>query len=431
MLKKISLISCLTLVTATSFATNLKDVYLQAAKHNATYQAALRTYDAAKYAVPVARGPLLPQLDISTASYARNFKADNNATAFSLQATQVVFDYSKWITYTTAQQQLKEDAVTLQIAEQTLINNAANRYFAVLQAQEQLTYAIANERSLKENLDQAEQQYKVGLKAVTDVQSARAQYETAKAARIADVNAVHIAYQSLEAYTGQPEANLAHLKPDFTKVRPHPANPGKWVETAQRYNLAILKADATTKVDQEGIKAARAGYFPEVGVTATYAYAHTSGAAHTNTPSAGVSGTWNLFEGGTTHYAVSGAKETVISDTATALQTRRNVSSSTYSDYLTVLSDIAQIKAYKQSIISGEASVKAAQAQYQVGTTTIYDLLQEQAKLFGSQQLYANSLYKYITDSLKLKTDAGLLSSKDIIAINHWLKANPKSRKSL
>lgn len=429
MFKKLTILSGLVLISSTSFATDLATVYQQAAAHNATYQAALKTYNAARYAVPVARGPLLPQLDVSTASYTHDYKANTNTTTFTLSASQVLFDYSKWTTYTKAQQQLKEDAITLQIAEQSLINDAATHYFAVLQAEEQLKYAYANERSLKENLDQAEQQYKVGLKAITDVQSAKAQYETAKAARISDLNDVHNALQKLEAYTGQAEKNLAHLKPNFKKVKPYPADPERWVQTAQKNNLSILKADATTNVDREAIKAAKSGYYPTVDATASYSYSHTSNSAHTNTPSVGVTGALNLFQGGITHYAVSGAEQTVNADQASALQTRRDVASSTYADYLTVLSDMAQIKAYKQSIISGEASVSAAQAQYQVGTTTIYDLLQEQAKLFNSQNAYAVALYKYITDSLQLKTDAGLLTSKDIIAVNKWLDDSPTTTK--
>ena len=63
--------------------------------------------------------------------------------------------------------------------------------------------------------------------------------------------------------------------------------------------------------------------------------------------------------------------------------------------------------------------MKVARAAYAVGTRTIVDLLQEQSALFQIQQNYATSIYQYITDSLSMKKISGLISMKDIAAINN------------
>ena len=85
------------------------------------------------------------------------------------------------------------------------------------------------------------------------------------------------------------------------------------------------------------------------------------------------------------------------------------------------MSDISQVKALRQAVISGESSLQATRAAYEVGTRTIVDLLTEQSNLFDSQQQYADAIFKYITDSLELKFQAGILTANDIRGINKWL----------
>ena len=131
--------------------------------------------------------------------------------------------------------------------------------------------------------------------------------------------------------------------------------------------------------------------------------------------------TYNLFQGGATYYSVKQAKMTYHSDQFSVQQAERQANSDIQSAYLTVLSNISQVKALRQAVISGESSVKAARAAYLVGTRTIVDLLQEQSSLFQTQQSYATSIYNYINASLNMKKVAGLLTAKDIVAVNKWL----------
>lgn len=409
-------------VNAQAASKDLATIYQEAASNNATYQAARMTYEAARENIPITFGALLPSVTVNPSGtlFSRNFQSHVTTSEFSLNATQQVFNYGDWATYTQAQFQLKQDALTYAQALQTLISTTATDYFNVLEAQEQLKFAIANVRSNKENLDQAEQQYKVGLKAITDVQSAKATYESAVATEINDRNQVQDALETLSALTGQSEQDLTPLKTDFPKITPSPADPDIWSKTALKHNLTVLLAKEQIEVDQAGVQVQKAAFLPTANVQGNYAFAHASGDS-THTTTASINATWTVFSGFSTVHSVKQQELTQASDQDTYLQTQRDISSQTQSDYLTVLSDIAQIDAYKQAVVSGEASVKAAKAQYQVGTTTIYDLLQEQTNLFQAEQEYATALYQYINDSLKLKTDAGLLSANDIAAINNWL----------
>ena len=63
---------------------------------------------------------------------------------------------------------------TYQAAVQDLFVRVATAYFTVLTDEDELTFAKANEEAFKRHYDQAAQQYKVGIAAVTDVYQAKA-----------------------------------------------------------------------------------------------------------------------------------------------------------------------------------------------------------------------------------------------------------------
>jgi outer membrane protein len=102
--------------------------------------------------------------------------------------------------------------------------------------------------------------------------------------------------------------------------------------------------------------------------------------------------------------------------------TLRALVASVRQDYLNVVADSQSVKAYQQSVISGQASLAQYQAQYKVGTQTLTAVLQQVQNLYQAKQNYSQAQYKYITDLLQLKLDAGTLSVTDVQDLNQWLQ---------
>ncbi len=416
-------------IVVSGYSLDLLEVYQLAAAHDATFQAAKQTYAAQKEVVPIARGALLPSLELTGNETYNNVSNNSprsyNSNGYSLALTQQIFNFADWKTYDQAQAQLKQAAVTYMQAKQSLILNTATAYFNVLEAEAKLRYAKKNEQQTKEQMAQAEQKYKVGLAAQTDVLTARASYEAAVATRIADQNQVHDTLESLAVLTGTPVKNLAPLKENFPLLAPQPENPETWVNVALKNNLSLQASMAQAQFDKEAIGIQQAGYFPTVSVTGTYSAANShddpTATGHVETKSIAGNLTYDIFSGGQTYFGVKQAKLTHKADVYNIEQTKRETINDMRTEYLTVLSDISQVKALKQAVISGESSMAAARAAYLVGTRTIVDLLQEQSILFNTQQQYATAIYSYITDSLRMKQVVGLLAAKDIVAINKLL----------
>lgn len=421
---------------AVTHASNLVEVYQQAVAHDLTFKQAAEQYQANEYQVPIDLAALLPQIT-ATGNMTWNKErptttgpANYRTNEYQLTLTQSLFNFGAWKTLSAAKTTLKANTATFLLSSQQLINNVAKAYFAVLLAQDQLRYAKQNKRSLKEQLEQVEQQYKVGVKAYTDVQATKSSYESAVATEISDENNIANALQDLQVLTGRPESHLAPLKAKLSLIKPQPADAITWVNYALQHNLSLQSQLFAAKASKQTIWAAfggtssTPGFLPSLSGSLSYQNAldHSNSYGRVQTETASVSATLNAFNGGETYatmkqdyYNYRVAKET-------AANTRRNLISSVQQDYLNVLSDISQIHAYQQAIASGESALEATRAAYKVGTRTIVDVLTEQSSLFKAQQNYAEAINQYIIDSLKLKFDAGTLTVNDIVALNHWLQ---------
>ena len=438
-MKKIVLL-VLSILGGYADAANLVDIYNQAATHNATYQAAEASYQAAGYGVPIARAALLPSLVLAAdTTWNRQGPAapgHYNSNGYTLTLTQPLLAVGTWYTYSSAEASYKQSAVTYAQALQTLIMTVASNYFGVLEAQDQLRYAESNQQSLAEQLKQTDAQYKVGLKALTDVQSTQASYDSAVAQTIADENALDNAKESLTAVIGMSAPPLNPLEQNFPLIKPNPASPDAWVSYGLENNLALQSAALQSEIDKLGIKvAATTGYLPTVSAVGTFAQTKSNDAlppptGYSTTGSGALSLSWNIFNGGSTAATVKQNQYTYQAGVASQEQTKRQTEAGVNEAYLNVLSDIGQIQANQQAVISNQASLKAMQAGYLVGTRTIVDVLTQQSNLFQSQQQYAESIYNYINDSLNLKLQAGTLAPADITAVNGWLVTTPLNANS-
>jgi outer membrane protein len=422
------------IVSPSLFAsTNLATVYQQAVQNNGTYLAAQATYNAADYGIPIARAALLPSLTLA-ANTTKNKQspgtpASYNSHGYSLTLTQPLLAIGSWYSYTQAEATYKQAAATYAAAQQTLIMNAATAYFNVLEAQDQLQYAEANQDALAEQLRQVSAQYKVGLKAMTDVQATRASYESAVASTIAAQNSLSDAKENLVVVTGQNEGALAPLKQNFPLVHPNPLNAGAWVNYGLKNNVNLQYQQFQAEINRLQIKVdTTTDFLPTVNAVGTYNVAENSNSSlvtnnKITTKSGALALNFNIFNGFGNYATVKQDRYTYQAAQANVVQTQRTTATNVQQAYLNVLSDISQVEALQQAVISGAASLKSIRAGYLVGVRTIVDVLTQQSNLFNSQQQYAQAIYSYITDSLNLKEQAGSLNPQDIAAINTWLAA--------
>src|ERR1700682_6001217 len=96
-----------------------------------------------------------------------------------------VFNWDNWVALKAADATVAQAEANYLAAAQSLIQRVSQQYFAVLAAQDTLTAQQSALESVQTQLDQAEQRYKVGLIAVTDMAVARASRDSTAAAVVA------------------------------------------------------------------------------------------------------------------------------------------------------------------------------------------------------------------------------------------------------
>src|SRR6185437_6509404 len=149
-----------------------------------------------------------------------------------------------------------------QAALQNLFVRVTGAYFTVLTDEDLLANAKANEDAFKQQFEQADQRFKVGLSAITDVYQAKSFYEAAKATTIAAQNTLDNDREALSQITGKPTGNLKKLRDELPMNSPDPADPDAWVKQALINNPNLLAQKQNVAAAEHNITAARAGHLP-------------------------------------------------------------------------------------------------------------------------------------------------------------------------
>ncbi|MDH4611878.1 TolC family outer membrane protein [Pseudomonas sp. BN102] len=427
-----------------SAKTDLVTVYKDAVDNNADLAAARANYDAVREVVPQARSGLLPQINGGATSNDTRTKLDEPSNTFSrsgiaYQATlsQPIFRADRWFQLQAAEATTEQAALEFSATQQNLILQTAETYFAVLRAQDNLASTKAEEAAFKRQLDQANERFDVGLSDKTDVLEAQAGYDTARANRIIAERSVDDAFQALVTLTNREYASLEGILHTLPIVVPAPNDAKAWVDTASQQNLNLQASNHAVDAAEETLRQRKAGHAPTLDAVASYQKGDNDSLGFSNvdsTPgqppfgsdveqrSIGLQLNIPIYSGGLTSSQVRESYQRLNQTEQLRESLRRTVVQNTRNFHRAVNTDVEQVKARKQSIISNQSALEATEIGYQVGTRNIVDVLDAQRQLYSSVRDYNNARYDYILDNLRLKQAAGTLSPADLEALAGFLK---------
>ena len=441
---------------------SLRDIYELALENDATLKAQQARYLASLEDEKAARSQLLPQVlatyslqnsDTDTSApgiigfspqrapiIGNTFdNTDSNTRAFRVSLQQAIFNLPAWFSFQRGRELSRQAEASFAANQQNLIVRVVEAYLAVLRAEDRLRAAVAREEAFGRQLEQNRQRFEVGLIAITDVYESQAAYDIAQVDRIAGDNQVAVALETLTVLTGQRHDRLDRLAEDFAAIPPEPADRGAWVEFALANNFTLKAARYAEEAARQNARARRLAHAPTLSGTARYTETEIDGtrfqdpAGIFNFPPdrdiddtvLGLELSVPLFSGG----ALSAERRRAAQQFNAAREERINLTRRTVTDarslHMTVVNDVARVKARRQAIVSSQSALDATQAGYEVGTRNIVDVLNAQNTLFAAVRDYANSRYDYVVNTLRLKEQAGLLSPDDVIDLDRALDAPP------
>ena len=450
----------LSLCCAAGGADTLREIYELALDNDAQLKSREAQYRANLETENLGRAALLPQVNAnydysesetntdanSITSSDNNFviietstRLDVEREGYQFSLNQAIFDLPAWFSFRSGREITRQAEANFAADQQDLIMRTVESYLGVLRAQDNLEASRARERAFRRQLEQTRQRFEVGLVAITDVHEAQAAYDLSQVDRITDENNLNVALERLSVLTGRYHANLYLLHEDFDIKSPQPEDRSEWVDFALDNNFRLAAAGYAEEAARQSAKANRMGHLPRVSGSIAYSDYETKGDRDVTPRSLfdvppnqdqeqevySIRVDVPLFSGG----AISANRRRAAQEYLAARESRinlmRNTVTNTRSLHMTVLSDVARVAARRQSIISSQSALDATTAGYEVGTRNVVDVLNAQNVLFGARRDYANARYDYVTDMLRLKLLAGLLSPEDVHRLNAELIPPP------
>ncbi len=347
---------------------------------------------------------------------------------------QSILDRARWTAVKSARASAKTSDATLEAAQQDLLVRVTSAYFAVLTAEDALKFTQSNERALNRQMEQAQQRFEVGLSAITDVNDAKAQHDTAVANVISAQNTLDDAREALRQLTNKPPGELRKLREKLPLDKPVPEDPEQWVDVAVKENPALASYAYQLDAANADINTARAGHLPTLSGSVVYSKSPTWGDTRTRpdpsehfnkdgwTTTVGVTLNVPIFAGG---YTQSRVRQTIHNRDAAQEQfelQRRLVERSTRNSYRAVIAGASQVEATGQAVVSAQSSLDATQAGYEVGTRTIVDVLISQQQLLQAQSNHSQARHAFVMNGLLLKQAAGVIEVGDLEAVNALLE---------
>ncbi|MBM4219101.1 MAG: TolC family outer membrane protein [Gammaproteobacteria bacterium] len=434
-------------------AADLKDVYERALTNDPLIREADANRLATRESRPQAIAALLPQVRAdgtwydtidsnSTGTFVapgvpltpdvRNFDGDREAWNLSLR--QSVFSWESWAALRRADSERAQAEADYLVAQQDLVVRTAAAYFNVLAARDTLEAGQAAYDAIGRQLEQSEKRFEVGLIAVTDVQDAKAAFDSATAALIQAKRNLATSGEILRELTGDTWDVLERPGDDMPLKSPDPESPDDWVKLAMDQNARLISSQLAADITRANVNVERGGHVPSVDFVVNRGFNETTGTLKGTTAGEtsdrgydtvyGLQVTVPIFSGGQTSSRVRQAEYRNIAARERLERTARETERSTRDAYLGVNSEVARVKSLQQAVESAKTALEATEAGYEVGTRTSVDVLQARQRLFQSQTDFARSRYDYLLNVLRLQQAAGTLDRKGLEDINALLSEN-------
>jgi outer membrane protein len=354
------------------------------------------------------------------------------SNGYSLTLSQPILHVDRFIQWQQADSKVAQAEAQFAAAESELLLRVAERYFAVLSAQESLAFAKAQADSLSRKLVETQQHEAAGYLAMTDVLEAQSGYDHAAADAVESEQKLKDATESLEEATGVHYTHLAKLKDNIPLVPPDPAVESRWVEQALTQNLGLKAEEYAVQLAKADIDVAKAGHLPTLDANGSYGVNTTGGGRFGSVEGEdiiiGLNFNMPIYLGGRVNSKTREAQQLYRKSQGLLKQTQRAVKRQASQAFLGVTAGISRVKAWQDTLKSSDAAGQGTEAGFRAGYRTPLDMIIAERDRLSAQRDYSRARYDYLLSTLRLKQAVGTLSPEDLVKVNGWLESTGQGK---
>lgn len=399
----------------------------------ATYEADLqlgRQITGERLPVVTVDGTVAKNDNESESQFFGTFEEDFNSSGIGITARQPVFRLD-WFAKGRHADALDSQALYSKTEREMAYGvRLAERYFAVLVAQDELKLARAEAKAIGESLSDTKKRHEVGLVPGTDLKEAQARDDLAKAKTILARQKLVSAQDALNESTGQGYVALPALPSDVNLPPLDPADIEVWVARARAKNPGILQAREAVTIAKSNLSAARAELLPVVDAVASYRHDDSSDSrvgSERNDARLALELTVPLYQGGIKHARSREAQARMIVAERDLDRKLAEIDSQMRQQYREVETAYTQTRALELAVASAIAAEEATRNGYQAGTRTITDVLNARSAVISAQRDLSRTRYDLLLGRMKLKQITAEMTREDYQAVDALLDYQQKN----
>lgn len=411
-------------------AADLLSVVDDALDRDPTLAASLAASRAAMQAVPKARAALLPHVSGGWARAYNGIVTEDFPTQHYWQSgwtvvlTQPVFDWAKWTAYRQADYVVARQRLQFASVAQQTILNAAQAYFDLLAAGDELARVEDYQRALDAHLALLARAKAAGEATLVDVRDGESSRAQALVQRLDAQTRMQLARTALERITGKPAEALAALPPGGTPAL-EPADVESWVTQAQTRGYSVQIGELALQIAKLDTERERAARYPsaDVQLTHTPAGAAAGYARPTTTTTGMLEVMIPVFSGGEVTAKVNEAMaledkarnelEAAVRDAGTDARTQ----------WVGVDSGRLRVAALDRLVQQAQAALDATRIGFGAGSRTSLDVLRATDALYASRRDLIRARYDAVLALLRLLAQTSMLDLDEVARINVQLFA--------
>ncbi|HEY6578729.1 MAG TPA: TolC family outer membrane protein, partial [Rhizomicrobium sp.] len=310
---------------------------------------------------------------------------------------------------------VRAGAAQLTLTEEGVLLDAATAYMNLVRDEATLRYREDDVAALQKQLDDSEEEFKVGELTRTDVAQSRARLADAQADLVNAQGELEVSRSNFEHVIGRPAETL-ETSPAIPRL---PDTQEQAVDLAMHNNPAIVEALQNAKASDYAVVDAIGALLPTLSLDAQYQLSQdslesTNGTGVQHITSVIGQLTIPIYQGGAEDSAVRQAKDQRAQAEIQVADTERQTVASTQTAWQAYM-------VAKGSIASDEIAVKANQEAYdgvkaeqQVGSRTVLDVLNAQQELLNAQVALVGSQRDAQVAAYELLSALGWLTAKKL-----------------
>mgnify|MGYP002624504163 CR=1 FL=1 len=306
--------------------------------------------------------------------------------------------------------------LALENTMQTVRLQSTVYYFDVLQYRNLIEVYEEEVVTLQEHLRNVNAQFRVGTVAKVDVLESQVELANAMQNLVNIQNNYDVAVANLNNYIGLPADTIIRPQDTLT-YRRYDASLGDCTAYALENRPDAAMADYAVKRAESAKKSAKAGWLPQVSASVSKGLTNEDLINHklSDQWTAGISASWNIFDGGITRAQVNQADAAITRAQEEAAQVREQIQLEVQSAFLQLHAAEKNIATTQASVALGEENYKIAQVRYAAGVGTNLDVMDASEKLTEARSNYFTALYNYNTAKANLDKAMGVPVEIDVV----------------